>query len=90
MSKIWYGNQTDAEGYVYKRFVSMNENEALQSLKIIRENSGYNKTQKNSIDDSYRKKAIKRIGNYLFLNHTQAKVLGVERNGYNTAIYIKK
>ena len=87
MTKIWYGNQTDNNGYVYKRFVSMTEKQALQSLKIIRENTGYSIPKENEM---YRKQSISRIGNYLFLNNTQAMVLGVHRNGYNTAIYIKK
>ena len=90
MIKIWYGNRTDSNGYVYKRFVSMTLNESKVCLKTIRNNNGYFKTEENTTDDMYRNQAIKREGNYLFLNHTQAKILGVDKHGYNTAIYITK
>ena len=87
MSKIWYGNVQNNEGYVYKRFVSMTLSQATQALKIIRENKGYSIDENNEI---YRNAPIKREGNYLFLNSTQATILGVERYGYNTAIHIKE
>jgi hypothetical protein len=90
MTKIWYGSRTDSNGYVYKRFVSMTTKDAIRSLKIIRENTGYFKTKENTTDEMYRNQAIKREGNYLFLNHTQSKILGVDKEGYNTAIYIKE
>ncbi len=89
MTKIWYGHQTDKQGYVYTRFVTLTEQQTQTALKIIKENNGYLKTDKNSVEDMYRQSTIHKIGKYLFLNNTQSKILGVHKHGYNTAIYVK-
>jgi len=90
MGKIWYGKAIDNNGYVYKRFVSVSHKEALILLRTIRERKGGYKVTDTTTQETFLRASIERIGDYLFLNNTQAEYIGVARNGYNTAIHIKR
>ena len=81
--KEWYGKRIDKNGTVYKRFISLNIEQTTRALTQIRSKKTVSITKQFKLNEG-----IPREGNYLFLNLTQAELLGFDRN-YNTAIYIK-
>jgi len=90
MSKIWYGKTVDSDGCVYKRFVSVTHKQALTLLRTIRERTGGYSVTDTTTQEMFLRAPINRIGDYLFLNYTQAEYIGVAKKGYNTAIHIKR
>ena len=87
MSKIWYGKIWSNEGTTYKRFVSMTQKETNTAIKTLKETVWKDSTD--LMSNVYCHKTVKQEGNYMFLNSTQARVLGVDKVGYNVAIHIK-
>lgn len=89
--KIWYGKKFDKEGTVYKRFITMTLAESIEALKSIRATNERDMSRANGKEVSKQRwlnKAIKREGNYMFLNLTQAEHL-LGNSNHNTAIFIK-